>query len=116
MCTEEASEIESGAEMDQLMKVFAHGLVDAAASPRGRLVRIGASALRAPTVSEVVRRSVIEARLPLHDWPNRLLMITAIDVQFGGARSVRGGSGDFACCCLRGELCRSRGVAVSDDR
>lgn len=43
----------------------------------------GAIAARAQTVAEPVRRAVIEARLPDHDWPDRVLRITAIDIATG---------------------------------
>ncbi|HTY27683.1 MAG TPA: patatin-like phospholipase family protein, partial [Mycobacterium sp.] len=37
----------------------------------------------AATVAEPVRRRVIEHRLPSHDWPDRDLRITAIDIATG---------------------------------
>lgn len=45
--------------------------------------RIGASALRADTVSEAERRVVIESRLPAHEWPDRRVLITAVDAVTG---------------------------------
>ncbi len=45
--------------------------------------RIGARALRAKTVPEAERREVIANRLPSHDWPERRLLITAIDAATG---------------------------------
>lgn len=45
--------------------------------------RIGALALSADTVDETTRRAVIEARLPLHEWPSTPLVLTAIDAQTG---------------------------------
>ncbi len=48
--------------------------------------RLGRLALRADTVSEAERRAVIAARLPVHEWPGRRLLITAVDA----------GSGEFA--------------------
>jgi NTE family protein len=45
--------------------------------------RIGARALRAKTVPEAQRREVIAHRLPSHDWPERRLLITAIDAATG---------------------------------
>jgi len=45
--------------------------------------RIGARALRAKTVPEAERREVIAHRLPSHDWPERRLLITAIDAATG---------------------------------
>ncbi|MGZ8714730.1 MAG: patatin-like phospholipase family protein [Mycobacterium sp.] len=48
-----------------------------------KLQRIGSVALSTETVSEVVRRQVIEHRLPEHDWPQRILRISAIDTATG---------------------------------
>jgi NTE family protein len=45
--------------------------------------RIGAMALAAQTVPEADRRAVIESRLPQRDWPDRRLLITAVDAQTG---------------------------------
>jgi NTE family protein len=45
--------------------------------------RIGARALKATTVSEAARREVIANRLPSHEWPDRRLLITAIDAATG---------------------------------
>ena len=45
--------------------------------------RVGQWALRAPTVSEGERRSVVANRLPAHEWPDRLLRITAVDTESG---------------------------------
>jgi NTE family protein len=48
-----------------------------------KLQRIGGVALSTQTVSEGVRRQVIEHRLPEHDWPQRILRISAIDTATG---------------------------------
>ena len=45
--------------------------------------KIGAVALSTATVTEAVRRKVIEQRLPSHDWPDRVLRISAIDTATG---------------------------------
>jgi NTE family protein len=45
--------------------------------------RIGAVALATETVAEPVRREVIAQRLPTHDWPDRVLRVTAIDIVTG---------------------------------
>jgi NTE family protein len=44
---------------------------------------IGKQALAASTPSEELRRSVIADRLPSHDWPDRRLLLTALDVETG---------------------------------
>ncbi|MCG5442711.1 patatin-like phospholipase family protein [Micromonospora sp. NIE79] len=45
--------------------------------------RIGAMAVAARTQSEASRRVVIEARLPDREWPQRRLLITAVDASSG---------------------------------
>jgi NTE family protein len=45
--------------------------------------RVGAMALRAPTMPEERRRAVIAARLPALDWPERDLRIVAVDAHSG---------------------------------
>jgi NTE family protein len=45
--------------------------------------RIGALALVADCVPEAERRSIIESRLPVHDWPDRALVVTAVDAATG---------------------------------
>ena len=52
---------------------------------RGRAY-LGRAALRARTVPEAQRRAVIEARLPSPSWPERRLLITAVDAETGEAR------------------------------
>jgi NTE family protein len=47
---------------------------------------IGRWALAAPTVPERRRREVIEARLPLHTWPDRDVRIVAVDAATGEER------------------------------
>ncbi|GII22980.1 patatin-like phospholipase family protein [Planosporangium mesophilum] len=51
--------------------------------PQRVRARIGAMALAARTVPEAERRAVIEARLPVHDWPGRRLLVTAVDAASG---------------------------------
>lgn len=46
-------------------------------------IRIGTLALQTPTVSEEIRRAVIEKRLPSHEWPSTPLILTAIDAVTG---------------------------------
>jgi NTE family protein len=45
--------------------------------------RVGQWALRAPTVTEAERRSVIANRLPAHAWPDWPLRIAAVDTETG---------------------------------
>ncbi|MFF5175677.1 patatin-like phospholipase family protein [Micromonospora sp. NPDC000089] len=55
--------------------------------------RVGAMALAAGTPSEASRRAVIEARLPVHQWPARRLLVTAVDAVSGGFVVFDAGSG-----------------------
>ena len=47
------------------------------------LKRFGALALHTPVDAQAVRRNMIAARLPLPTWPERLLLIVAVDVETG---------------------------------
>jgi NTE family protein len=61
---------------------------------RASLRRLGQSAVRAPDPAMVaVRRGVIEQRLPEHEWPDRDLRITAVDVDTGALRVFDPASG-----------------------
>ncbi len=51
--------------------------------PQRARARLGRAALGAKTVSEAERRTVIERRLPSHDWPQQRLLIPAIDAETG---------------------------------
>jgi NTE family protein len=51
-----------------------------------RRLRIGDLAASATTVAEGERRAVIAARLPAHEWPDRLLKIVATDIATGEPR------------------------------
>jgi NTE family protein len=48
--------------------------------------RLGRAALRAHTVPESERRAVIARRLPSSSWPERRLLITAVDAETGELR------------------------------
>lgn len=53
--------------------------------PRRARAWLGHAALRARTVSEAERRAVIASRLPTTDWPQRRLLITAVNAETGVA-------------------------------
>ena len=56
--------------------------------------RIGRLALAARTMPEAERRAVIEARLPVHEWPpRRRLLVTAVDAETGQFRAFDRDSG-----------------------
>jgi NTE family protein len=50
---------------------------------RKALTRIGAVALAADTMSESDRRAVISSGLPIQEWPDRRLMVTAVAADNG---------------------------------
>jgi NTE family protein len=52
-------------------------------NPERFRTRVGALARAAQTVPEEDRRTVIAARLPVHEWPDRSLLITAVDATDG---------------------------------
>jgi NTE family protein len=80
---ETSHEIDSGVDVASITKLFLTAMTTAGASPQQRLQRIGEIALSTDTVAESVRREVIAHRLPSHDWPERVLRVTAIDVATG---------------------------------
>lgn len=81
--TEAASaEINPGAGIEEITEMFLAAM-SAPGSETQKLQRIGAIALSAETVTESVRRAVIEHRLPSHDWPEGDLRIAAIDTATG---------------------------------
>ncbi|MGI4800337.1 MAG: patatin-like phospholipase family protein [Janthinobacterium lividum] len=51
-----------------------------------RTRRIGDLAAKTTTVQEAVRREVIAERLPVHDWPARMLKVVAVDIATGEPR------------------------------
>ncbi|MEV6879016.1 patatin-like phospholipase family protein [Amycolatopsis sp. NPDC051128] len=69
------------------------GALTGATTPAEVRRGVGQLALSAETVSEVDRRAVIEARLPSHDWPERRLVIVAVDAETGEPRRFDRASG-----------------------
>ncbi|MFD3329686.1 patatin-like phospholipase family protein [Streptomyces sp. NPDC058701] len=56
--------------------------------------RVGAIALAADTGTEAERRTVLEARLVSHEWPERRLVVTAVDALSGELKAFdRDGGG-----------------------
>ncbi len=56
-------------------------------------IRFGRMALSTRTVPAQERRAVFEARLPVHDWPGRRLLITAVDADSGEFAAFDAASG-----------------------
>lgn len=84
---ESSAEIDSGVDIATITELFLTALGEPYDESVGRTLqqmqRIGAVALGTKTVPEPVRRQVIAQRLPSHDWPRRVLRITAIDTGTG---------------------------------
>jgi NTE family protein len=58
-------------------------LVAGARDPDDARARVGRMAIEAETVPEAVRREVVAARLPVHQWPEHPLVLTAVDAETG---------------------------------
>jgi NTE family protein len=88
---ESSAEIDSGVDVETITELFLAALSEPSAEPyegsanktQEQMQRIGAVALATKTVPAPVRRQVIAQRLPSHEWPDRALRLTAIDVASG---------------------------------
>jgi len=87
---EASAEIDPGVDVESITELFLAALSQPAAQPyeaanktREQMQRIGAVALATETVPAPVRRQVIAQRLPSHEWPDRVLRLTAIDIDTG---------------------------------
>ena len=60
---------------------------------RGVRTRVGRAALRARTMSEASRKAIIAGRLPVQEWPERELHITAVDAETGELMVFKNDSG-----------------------
>ncbi|MGP4095955.1 patatin-like phospholipase family protein [Nonomuraea sp. KM90] len=85
-------ELPSGVPMDELWAMLLQ-INEGPLDPVVKRREVGAMALAASTVSEARRRTVIEARLPVHEWPARDLVIVAVDARTGEPRLFGPGSG-----------------------
>jgi NTE family protein len=64
---------------------FAAAMLWPGGEERGR-ARLGRAALKARTVPESERKAVIKQRLPADNWPERRLLVTAVDAETGELR------------------------------
>jgi NTE family protein len=78
-----SKELSPDVDIEDITELFLSALSDPGATIAQKLQRIGEVAESTATVSESVRRVVIAQRLPSHDWPQRDLRITAIDIGTG---------------------------------
>jgi len=81
--TASTTELTPNVGIDEITDLFLAAMLTPNTTQAERLQKIGAVALSTATVSEAVRRQVIEHRLPSHDWPERVLRISAIDTATG---------------------------------
>jgi NTE family protein len=79
---DDTAEIQVDIDLDQLRARLAD-LAVGATSVAEALTRIGRMALDTDTVPEAVRHAVIEARLPVDEWPDRRLVVVAVDALDG---------------------------------
>ncbi|MCV7205446.1 patatin-like phospholipase family protein [Mycolicibacterium peregrinum] len=79
----ESAELDPGVSIDTVTDLFVKAVLTPNTTKAQKLQQIGAVALSAATVDPTVRRKVIEARLPSHDWPSRVLRISAVDIDTG---------------------------------
>ena len=80
--SEHHQEISPLIDLELLAKVFGE-LAAGGTETDSQRQEIGRLALSAPTISENERRSVIEWRLPKHDWPENQLLLTSINATTG---------------------------------
>lgn len=78
-----SAELTPSVGVEEIVELFMAAVAKPGLSATEKLQRIGEIALTTPTVPESVRRDVIAARLPSHEWPERLLRIPAIDTATG---------------------------------
>jgi NTE family protein len=88
-----STELSPNVSIDEVTELFMTAMADPHATKTEKLQKIGAVALSTETVAEPVRREVIEHRLPSHDWPDRVLRISAIDTATGELVSFDRSSG-----------------------
>jgi NTE family protein len=78
-----ATELNANVGIDEITELFVTAMLTPGTTTAEKLQKIGAVALSTKTVSEAVRRNVIAQRLPSHEWPDRVLRISAIDTETG---------------------------------
>ena len=81
--TESSTELNPNVGIDEITELFLTAMLTPDTTKAEKLQKIGAVALSTATVTEAVRRDVIAQRLPSHDWPDRVLRISAIDTATG---------------------------------
>ncbi|WP_020417913.1 patatin-like phospholipase family protein [Amycolatopsis sp. ATCC 39116] len=88
----QSPEIPADVDAETIAEMFG-AAVSGATDAKDARRRIGDLALAARTVPEADRLKVIEARLPVHDWPAAALQIVAVDAATGDDRVFTAESG-----------------------
>ena len=78
-----STELKPDVGIDEITDLFVTAMLTPNTTTAEKLKKIGAVALSTQTVTEAVRRNVIAQRLPSHEWPDRVLRISAIDTGTG---------------------------------
>ena len=81
--TASSTELNPNVGVEEITELFVTAMLTPNTTTAEKLQKIGAVALSTATVTEAVRRNVIAQRLPSHDWPRRVLRISAIDTATG---------------------------------
>ncbi|OMC35109.1 patatin [Mycobacterium sp. GA-1841] len=89
----ESAELDPGVSIDNVTDLFVKAMLTPNTTKAQKLQGIGAVAANTATVAPAVRRKVIEQRLPAHEWPDRVLRISAIDIDTGELVTLDGDSG-----------------------
>jgi NTE family protein len=91
--TPSSTELNPKVGIDDITDLFVTAMLTPNATKTQKLQKIGAVALSTQTVTEAVRRDVIAQRLPSHEWPDRVLRISAIDTATGELKAFDRNSG-----------------------
>jgi NTE family protein len=78
-----STELDPDVGIDEITELFVAAMLIPNTTTAEKLQKIGVVALSTQTVTEAVRRNVIAQRLPSHEWPDRVLRISAIDTATG---------------------------------
>jgi NTE family protein len=81
--TASSAELNPNVGVEEITELFLTAMLTPNTTTAEKLQKVGAVALSTATVTEAVRRDVIARRLPSHDWPDRVLRISAIDTATG---------------------------------
>lgn len=88
----ESAEIVVPFDLDEFLETVARHKREAPSEAEA-LVRIAAMEPIGPSITEAERGAVIEARLPVHEWPERPLKVMAVDAGTGELLALGRGSG-----------------------